>query len=150
MTTGVIASPLGPLYVTVKAEAITRLSWEGEGSDEHPLIAETGRQLQHYFKRKLTEFDLPLSPNVTPAQQRFLDALVAIPYGETMTYGQISKKLGISAQAAGQACGANPISIVVPCHRVIGTGHLGGFSAPDGIEKKVELLKLEGAASLLI
>lgn len=150
MPVGSIASPLGPLYVTVEDQAITRLSWLGEGEDDHPLIIQAAEQLDGYFGRELIEFDLPLAPKATQSQKRFLDALLAIPYGETKTYGQISKELGISAQAAGQACGANPIAILIPCHRVIGTGHLGGFSAPDGIETKVELLKLEGAASLLI
>ena len=62
----------------------------------------------------------------------------------------MAKALSISAQAAGQACGANPIAIIIPCHRVLGTNNLGGFSAPGGVETKVVLLKLEGAASLLI
>jgi O6-methylguanine-DNA--protein-cysteine methyltransferase len=62
----------------------------------------------------------------------------------------MAKDLGISAQAAGQLCGGIPVAILIPCHRVLGSGHLGGFSAPGGIETKVALLKLEGAASLLI
>ena len=114
------------------------------------LLDMAATQINEYFQRSRTEFDLPLAPRVSLNQQRFLDALIAIPYGETRTYGEMAKALNISAQAAGQACGANPIGIIIPCHRVTGTGNLGGFSAPDGIEKKVELLKLEGAASLLI
>ncbi len=144
-------SPLGPLTLAEENEAITRLTWWSEDHGEDtPLLHEAARQLSAYFNGDLTEFDLPLAPNGTPSQQRFLDALIAIPYGETKTYGEMAKMLDISAQAAGQACGANPIAIIIPCHRVTGTGNLGGFSAPDGIEKKVELLKLEGAASLLI
>ena len=150
MPTGSIASPLGPLFVSVDGEAITKLSWLGEGDDNHPLIDETARQIDRYFRRELTEFQLPLAPECSDAQKRFCNALLSIPYGETKTYRQMAKELGISAQAAGQACGGNPIAILIPCHRVIGSGHLGGFSAPDGIEKKVELLKLERAASLLI
>ena len=146
-----IDSPLGPLTLTEDDGALTRLSWQGpQGHDNTALLTSAARQLDQYFQRSLTEFDLPLAPKANATQQRFLDALLAIPYGETRTYGEMAKRTGLSAQAAGQACGANPIAIIIPCHRVTGTGNLGGFSAPDGIEKKVELLKLEGAASLLI
>ena len=143
-------SPLGALTLTEENGAITHLEWGGREHDETPLLKEATAQLAAYFARELTEFDLPLAPKAKPAQLRFLNELRAIPYGYTKTYGEIAKTLGISAQAAGQSCGANPISILIPCHRVTGTGNLGGFSAPDGIEKKVALLKLEGAASLLI
>lgn len=143
-------SPIGSLTLTDEKSAITRLDWGGDAGDSTPLLLEAQRQLALYFDGKLTEFDLPLAPKASPRQLRFLDALREIPYGETRTYGQIARALGISAQAAGQACGANPIAIMIPCHRVTGTGNLGGFSAPDGIEKKIALLKLEGAASLLL
>jgi methylated-DNA-[protein]-cysteine S-methyltransferase len=143
-------SPLGRLTLTETDGAITRLRWGGQGSDHTPVLDAAAGQLALYFDRKLTRFDLPLRPVASDGQLRFLDALRAIPYGETRTYGEIAKDLGISAQAAGQACGANPIAILIPCHRVTGTGNLGGFSAPGGIETKVALLRLEGAASLLI
>ncbi|NNE79633.1 MAG: methylated-DNA--[protein]-cysteine S-methyltransferase [Silicimonas sp.] len=143
-------SPIGPLTLVEEDGDLTRLLWR-DGDDDHtPLLDEAVRQLKRYFEGDLTRFTLPLAPKVTPSQQRFLDALCDIPYGETRTYGDMAKQLGISAQAAGQACGANPIGIIIPCHRVTGSTNLGGFSAPDGIEKKVALLKLEGAASLLI
>lgn len=143
-------SPIGSLTLTDENAAITRLDWGGDAIHATPLLLEAKRQLALYFDGKLTEFDLPLAPRASPKQLRFLDALREIPYGETRTYGQMAKALGISPQAAGQACGANPIAIMIPCHRVTGTGNLGGFSAPDGIEKKVALLKLEGAASILV
>lgn len=143
-------SPIGLLTLVEDDGALTHLDWGKGGSDKTPLLEEAVSQINQYFQRSRTNFDLPLAPKVSPNQQRFLDALIAIPYGETRTYGEMAKALNISAQAAGQACGANPIGIIIPCHRVTGTGNLGGFSAPDGIEKKVELLKLEGAASLLI
>jgi len=145
-----IDSPLGPLTVTEDNDAITELTWATGGSDHTPLLDEAARQLAAYFTRELTIFDLPLAPKASPAGHRALAALRAIPYGNTVTYGDLAKTLGISPQAAGQACGANPIPIIIPCHRVLGTGNLGGFSAKGGIETKVELLKLEGAASLLI
>ena len=143
-------SPLGRITLVEEDGAITALDWGGEGADHTPVLDEAQRQLAAYFAHQLTEFDLPLAPDVSANQQRFLDALLAIPFGETKTYGEIAKETGLSAQAAGQACGANPIAIVIPCHRVIGTGNLGGFSARGGIETKVALLKHEGAASLLI
>lgn len=150
MPTLTCKSPIGPLTLTDENCAITRLDWGGGANDSTPMLLEAERQLALYFDGELTEFDLPLAPKASPRQLRFLDALREIPYGETRTYGQMAKALGISAQAAGQACGANPIAILIPCHRVTGTGSLGGFSAPDGIEKKIALLKLEGAASLLL
>ena len=143
-------SPLGRLTVVEEDGAITRLTWGGHSKDETPLLREAQAQLESYFQRELTEFALPLAPQVSAFQLEFLKALSAIPYGETRTYGEMAAQLDISPQAAGQACGANPIAIVIPCHRVTAATNLGGFSAPDGIEKKVELLKLEGAASLLI
>jgi len=143
-------SPVGALTFTEEDGALTRLTWGGGEADDTAVLRQTREQLAAYFAGELRDFDLPLAPKVSASQQRFLDALIAIPFGETKTYGEIAKDLGISAQAAGQACGANPIAIIIPCHRVTGTGNLGGFSAPDGIEKKVALLKHEGAASLLI
>ena len=76
--------------------------------------------------------------------------MAAIPHGETRTYGDLARDLGAPAQAVGQACGANPVPILIPCHRVLGRNGLGGFSAPGGVETKVALLRLEGAAGLLI
>ncbi len=143
-------SQLGPITLVEENAAIVALDWGGDGSDETTLLAEAHRQLAAYFSHDLTNFDLPLAPKASPTLQRFLDALIAIPFGETKTYGEIARETGLSAQAAGQACGANPIAIIIPCHRVLGTGNLGGFSARGGIETKVALLKHEGSASLLI
>ncbi len=143
-------SPIGSLTLTEENGTITRLDWGGNAVDSTSMLLEAERQLALYFEGDLTEFDLPLAPRASPRQLRFLEALREIPYGETRTYGQMARALGISAQAAGQACGANPVAILIPCHRVTGTRSLGGFSAPDGIEKKIALLKLEGAASLLL
>jgi methylated-DNA-[protein]-cysteine S-methyltransferase len=145
-----IPTPVGSFALIEEDGAITGARWQA-GHDAHtPLLDEAARQLAAYFDRRLTVFDLPLVHGRTEAQARFGRALCAIPYGETRTYGQMAKALDISAQAAGQLCGANPIAILIPCHRVTGTGHLGGFSAPGGVETKVALLKLEGAASLLL
>lgn len=145
-----IDSPIGPLTLSEQDGAITRLTWDSGHNDHTPLLDMAARQLAAYFDGDPVAFDLPLAPNATPSQMRFLDALRAIPYGETRTYGDMARDLDIAPQAAGQACGANPIAILIPCHRVTGTRNLGGFSAPGGIETKVALLRLEGAASLLI
>jgi O-6-methylguanine DNA methyltransferase len=120
-------------------------------SDDEPtaLLAEAIRQLHAYFERRLTEFDLPLDWG-TGFNADVRRSMAAIPYGETRTYGDLAKELGAPAQAIGQACGANTIPVIIPCHRILASNGLGGFSAPGGIETKVALLKLEGAASLLI
>lgn len=104
-------------------------------------------QLGAYFDRRLTEFDLPLDwgDGLNAAVRR---AMVAIPMGETRTYGQIARAVGAPAQAVGQACGANPLPILIPCHRVTGTDWFGGFSAPGGVETKAALLRHEGALLL--
>lgn len=143
-------TPIGPVSLVEKNGALVRLEWSDKGKDQTDLLIEAHRQLAAYFAGNLTEFDLPLAPDVSPTQRRFLDALIAIPFGETKTYGQIAKETGMSAQGAGQACGANPIAIIIPCHRVLGADNLGGFSAQGGVETKVALLKHEGSASLLI
>ena len=143
-------TPLGPVTLVEEDDALVVLDWGGSGADETPLLIEAHRQLAAYFASKLTEFDLPLAPKVSVRQRAFLDALIAIPFGYTKTYGEIALETGMSAQGAGQACGANPIAIIIPCHRVTGTGNLGGFSAKGGVETKVALLRHEGAAGLLI
>ena len=143
-------SPLGRMVLTETDGAITRLDWGGEADGEgSALLDEACRQLAEYFDRKRNAFDLPVafSAGLTGDVQR---AMCAIPLGETRTYGDLAKALGVPAQAIGQACGANPIPVIVPCHRILGATGLGGFSAPGGVEAKVALLKHEGAASLLI
>lgn len=143
-------TPTGPVTVEDTDGAITRLSWGRGGTGTSPLLAEAAAQLAAYFDRRLTVFDLPLSPAGGAFQQDFLAILGAIPYGRTRTYGEIARQMGAPAQAIGQACGANPIPILIPCHRVLGATGLGGFSGGVGVETKVALLRLEGAAGLLI
>lgn len=143
-------SPFGPITLVEESGAITALNWGGNADDRTALLEKAHAQLAEYFAGARTRFDVPLAPKGSPVLMRFLSALQDIPFGETKTYGQIATDTGLSAQAAGQACGANPIAIFIPCHRVVGADGLGGFSAKGGIETKVALLKLEGAASLLI
>lgn len=145
-----LQSPVGPLTLDEVDGTIVGLSWNGDGRDDTPLLSKAAKQLAEYFAGQRRSFDLPLRPKASAFQRSFLDTLIAIPYGETRTYGDLARDLKISAQAAGQACGANPIAILIPCHRVLAADGLGGFSAPGGIETKVALLRLEGAASLLL
>ncbi|MEZ5778944.1 MAG: methylated-DNA--[protein]-cysteine S-methyltransferase [Paracoccaceae bacterium] len=143
--------PLGRLIVTEEGGRIARLEWSGaevceNGSD---LLAAACRQLGEYFAGARRAFDLPIAfrPGL---QGDVMRAMCAIPFGETRTYGDLARDLGAPAQAIGQACGGNPVPVIVPCHRILGAAGLGGFSAPGGVETKVALLKHEGAASLLI
>ncbi|WP_424942305.1 methylated-DNA--[protein]-cysteine S-methyltransferase [Aliiroseovarius crassostreae] len=147
-----ISSPVGPLFVTEDERAIVRLGW-GHAAQvgDSPLLQEARAQLSAYFDGRLTRFDLPLRVKGSDFQRVVCDAMTAIPYGETRTYGEIAKITGNSAQAVGNACGGNPIPIIIPCHRVMGAGgKLTGFSGAGGVETKVQLLRLEGAAGLLI
>lgn len=144
-----MASPLGPITVVESEGLITALEWCGGGQDETPLLNAARDQLAEYLAGRRRSFDLPLDFG-GGFQGRLRRALAAIPYGETRTYGELARRLAAPAQAVGQACGANPIPILIPCHRVLAAGGLGGFSAKGGIETKVFLLKLEGAASLLL
>lgn len=112
--------------------------------DDASQFRETIRQLDAYFSGELTEFDLPLAPDGTEFQKRVWAVLSTIPYGTTLTYGQVADQIGQpkAARAVGAANGANPISIIVPCHRVIGSsGKLVGFGG--GVPTKLSLLEHE-------
>lgn len=146
-----IDTPVGQLGFDTDGTAVTALHWGQAGTLAPCALADQVREeITAYFAGELQEFTIPLAPRGSAFQQDFYAALRAIPYGETRTYGDLAKDLAVSPQAIGQACGANPIAILVPCHRVLGADNLGGFSGAGGIEAKVALLKLEGAAGLLI
>lgn len=144
-----LSGPFGPMTLVEEADVITRLEWRAEPGEGSALLTEACRQLQAYFDGTLTAFDLPFDHG-TGLHAQVRRAMAAIPFGETRTYGDIARAIGAPAQAVGQACGANPIPILIPCHRVLGRDTLGGFSAPGGVETKVALLRHEGAAGLLI
>ncbi len=158
-----LASPFGPLLVRANDAAVTRLTWVMDNDDTdnrnlrvprsdkkanspgQKLLAVAVQQLEDYFDGKLREFDLRLSPAGTPFQQRVWHEMAKIPFGETMTYGQLAAKSESVARAVGGACGANPIPIIIPCHRVLGGGgKLGGFSGGLGPDSKRALLEHEG------
>jgi methylated-DNA-[protein]-cysteine S-methyltransferase len=147
----VVPSPFGPLSVQVEGDAIVRLAWGDDGGDHggraaHPALEAARDQLTRYFAGTLTTFALPLAPQGTAFQRRVWDALLAIPYGALRSYGEVARDLRSVARAVGQACGANPIPIIVPCHRVLAeNGGIGGFSGFHGTDSKRFLLALEGA-----
>jgi methylated-DNA-[protein]-cysteine S-methyltransferase len=141
----------GRLGVESDSAAIVALHWHGvprgEGS---ALLREAVAQLEAYDAGKLTAFDLPLAPKGSDFQQQVYTAMQAIPYGETLTYGDIAKALSCPAQPIGQACGANPIPIIIPCHRVLSKNGIGGFSGAGGVEGKIALLKHENGFPFLL
>lgn len=142
-----VTGPFGPLTVVQAGGFLVGLEWREGPTPTTPLLAEACRQLQAYFDRRLTRFDLPFDwgEGLNAAVRQ---AMAEIPLGEVRTYGQIAKLVGAPAQAVGQACGANPLPILIPCHRVTGTAWFGGFSAPGGVETKAALLRHEGALLL--
>ena len=137
----------GRIAITEQAGAIAALNWGGENyDDDTPLLRAAVQQLEDYFAGRLKLFELPLAPQGNALQQAVWKQMLAIPFGETKTYGDIAKAVDSLPQPVGQACGANPIPILIPCHRVVAAGGgSGGFSAPGGLETKYRLLALEGA-----
>ncbi len=141
-------SPVGELTISEQAGAIVALDW-GRGPPEYqratPLLMRTKGLLEDYFDGVFEPVDLPLAPAGSAFRQRVWRAMRAIPVGETRSYGAVAQALGSAARAVGGACGANPIPILIPCHRVVAGGGLGGYSGGTGLATKVALLKLEGA-----
>jgi methylated-DNA-[protein]-cysteine S-methyltransferase len=144
-----IETPVGPISVTVEDEAIVAVGWLAAPLPMGGLAAEALAQVADWFAGRRRAFDLPLAP-ATGFGAAMRAAMLAIPFGETRTYGDIARDLGVTAQAVGQGCGANPMPLIVPCHRVLGASGLGGYSGRGGVETKVALLRFEGAAGLLI
>lgn len=139
------------MQVTAVDDAIVRIDWGGAPRRaEDRLLNDALEQLQAYFDGELRDFALPLAPAGSAFQHSVFDAMSAIPYGSTRSYGEIAEDLNGFAQAVGQACGANPIPIVIPCHRVLARDGLGGYSGAGGIETKIQLLQLEGGYPYLI
>jgi len=137
-------SPLGALTLSEEDGAIVALDW-GFGRDQDPtkLLLQGRDQVQAYFDGAINCFTLPLSPSGTPYQRRIWAALSEIPYGQTCSYAAIAARAGGSARSVGCANAANPIPIVIPCHRVVGSAGLGGYSGGEGLETKRWLLALE-------
>ncbi|WP_341864030.1 methylated-DNA--[protein]-cysteine S-methyltransferase [Gymnodinialimonas sp. 57CJ19] len=144
-------TPIGPTWIEADERAIIGAGWgRVDAPAETPLLLEAAAELRAYFDGKLVRFTVPIRHGRTDATGRVLDAMLAIPLGETREYGAIAKQVGLPPQAVGQACGGNHIPILIPCHRILSAKGLGGFSAPGGVDTKVWLLRHEGAAGLLI
>ena len=156
------ASPLGIITLAGNGESLTGLWFDEQKYFPHKLISEsieselpifkqTVKWLDIYFSGNIPDFTPPISLNTTQFRKAVNDILLTIPYGQTMTYGEIANIIAeqngverMSAQAVGGAVGHNPISIIIPCHRVVGAdGSLTGYAG--GLNKKIELLKLEKA-----
>lgn len=155
MSYGIYESPLGSILLISDNNCLTGLYLQAQApqllayatkNSADPVLRKASQWLDSYFAGKNpSSNNIPLSPSGTPFQQKVWQMLLQIPYGQTFTYSQIAKQFSgtMSAQAVGQAVGKNPISIIIPCHRVLGAGHrLTGYAG--GIEAKVWLLKHEG------
>ncbi len=142
-----VDSPLGPLALVAEDGALTRLRWgRAAREDVSNLLDRAAAELAAYFAGEPYSFDLPVAPAGTAHDRKVWRAMQDIPPGETRTYGDIARAIGSGAQAVGNACGRNPIPIVIPCHRIVGAnGALGGYSGQGGAETKRFLLRLEGA-----
>ncbi|WP_439121806.1 methylated-DNA--[protein]-cysteine S-methyltransferase [Marivita sp.] len=145
-----LASPIGPLTLLADQIGITGLEWRDGRKDGTPILLQAAGQLTEYFAGKRQDFTVPIRLTCSDFQRTVCAAMSAIPFGDTRTYGDLATQLGAPAQAIGQACGGNPVAILIPCHRVLGATGLGGYSGDGGIETKVWLLRHEGAAGLLI
>jgi methylated-DNA-[protein]-cysteine S-methyltransferase len=153
----VYSSPVGPIELIESEGALThvRLMGSGHGAPGSlaasppptPLLRRAQKQIFEYFAGRRRTFDLPVAPQGTTFQQSVWNELAKIPFGATSTYGAIARAVGQpqAARAVGGAIGANPLALVIPCHRVLaGDRRLTGFSGGDGVPTKVALLTLEG------
>jgi methylated-DNA-[protein]-cysteine S-methyltransferase len=141
-------TPIMDITITEFDEKIVSLDWGWSPFQEPtPFLKEAKKQLDAYFDGDLlNNFDLPLDLDGSKHQKNVWQAMLEIPFGETITYGELAKKIGSAAQPVGTACGTNPIPIIVPCHRVLASGNkMGGFSGEGGVHTKRALLILEGA-----
>ncbi len=151
-----IDSPVGKLRLVASGDGLAAILWEHERPErvrlsiaaedrDHPVLVETERQLHEYFAGQRKTFTVKLNPAGTAFQRKVWSALLTIPFGETRSYSHVARQIGSpsAVRAVGAANGRNPVSIVTPCHRVIGaTGRLTGFAG--GLEAKAYLLALEG------
>ena len=149
ITCSSLMTPVGTLSLFEDEGKIVVVEWgQAPKGTETPLLTEAKAQLSAYFSAKLTKFDLPLDPYGTDFQKKVWQAMCEIPFGQTATYGEIAKKLDSSPRAVGGACGKNPIPIIIPCHRVVGSnGKLTGYSGGEGVETKIQLLRMEEAVA---
>ncbi len=158
MAEAIIESPIGPLFAVASATGLQRLefvrgasalepgSFGGNDPEGDRIIAETQKQLTEYFDGERREFDIPLEPTGSDFQMRLWRTIASIPYGEVLSYADLAMAAGSPGafRAAGTACGNNPISLIIPCHRIVASGgRIGGYGG--GLGTKVTLLRLEGS-----
>jgi methylated-DNA-[protein]-cysteine S-methyltransferase len=149
MKSRAVDTPIGTLGLTASERGLTSVRWSAKGlpDDSSPLLDEAAAQLDAYFAGELVEFDLPFDLDGTDFQRSCWLALATIPYGQTVSYGEQARRLGLgpdAARAVGAANGQNPLPVILPCHRVIGAdGSLTGFGG--GLQLKRFLLEHEGA-----
>lgn len=140
-------SPVGDLTVSEADGAIVALDWGwGRDQDDTPLLRRAIAQLEAYFDGERAPFDLPLAPAGTAFERQVWTYMSEIPSGEVRTYGDCARAIGSVARAVGQACGSNPIPVIIPCHRIVAASGLGGYSGDGGVAAKQALLRLEGAS----
>lgn len=144
-----IDSPAGRLALEAEGDTLTGVRWttadERSRDKATPVLREAARQLERYFKGKLKRFDLKIAPQGTAYQKRVWATMRKIPFGKVATYGGIAMALDSGPRAVGMACGANPMVIITPCHRVLASGGaLGGYGGVQGLVIKRKLLALEG------
>ncbi|WP_030527739.1 methylated-DNA--[protein]-cysteine S-methyltransferase [Phycicoccus jejuensis] len=154
-TSLVVGSPVGALELVADRDALVAVRFDAEGPVDdgaprvHPVLAAARRQLAEYFAGERTGFDLPLRPDGTDFRRRVWGELALVPWGTTTTYGALAARLGLppgASRAVGAANGANPLPVLLPCHRVVGSdGTLTGYAG--GLQRKAFLLHLEGVAT---
>ena len=139
-------SPIGALSISEHNGVLVSLDWGwGRDQTQTPLTKEAVRQLNAYFDGSLKNFTLPMKPGGSDFQRSVWQDLLKIPYGSTLSYGEIALSLKSGARPVGTACGRNPLPILIPCHRVVGAnGALGGYSGEGGLATKTALLLIEG------
>jgi|AntRauMFilla1563_2_1112583.scaffolds.fasta_scaffold45801_1 methylated-DNA-[protein]-cysteine S-methyltransferase len=148
----IISSPLGNIYISTQDDSISALRFTAEEISRDPLdglLLEVKKQLDNYFSGKRKAFNLPVLLSGTPFQYQVWSAVNKIPFGETTSYLKLSQEIGNPAaiRAVGAAIGANPILVIIPCHRIIGTNRqLTGYAG--GLVRKEKLLELEGRAPM--
>ncbi len=151
-----MASPVGRLELVEQAGALVAIHFDAppDGADGaerggSPVLAQAHRQLREYFDGERRAFDLPVRPDGTEFRRRVWEVLATVPWGTTTTYGDLARRLGLppgASRAVGAANGANPLPIVLPCHRVVGSdGRLTGYAG--GLDRKAALLRLEGVGT---
>ncbi len=142
-----VQTPIGWIDVTADDSAVVQLHWHNRkparAAGASPLLNEAARQIEAYVAGRLHDFDLPLKAEGSDLAKAVWAQMLAIPYGRTRTYGDVATQLNAPAQVVGQACGQNPIAVIIPCHRIVGASGLGGYTSELGLRAKTFLLDLE-------